>query len=146
MNIFNNIRHYARPTSIGVKYASSQDKDFDGGNKKTSKLKERFKTFLGCFGCLTIIAIVVLLCTVTDGKILLCIGGVMFICAVGPQLLTLFALPFLMASDFTNKKWKIIVLGLIIILLVYGAMYLKEIYFGEGVNPELLDSSRPDRW
>ena len=144
MHIFNNLDKYRRVPSCSNINEISPDKGDDIKKGKWCKIKESFQAGAGCLG------ILILFCSplIFSGEVLLCIGIVAFVCSILPQLLALLGLPFFVASGMTKNRWKILIVGLVIIAFSVLAISLYDNLKGETAedNFEYLDSNRPDKW
>ena len=147
MHIFSDLDKYRRrPTCSNVEEISLK-KDDDTKNGKRSKIKERFQVGAGCLVFLALLCSPILLIVLPE-EVWLCIGIIAFVFGILPRLLALLGLPFLIASGITKSKWKIFIVGIVIIALSVLAISLYDNLKGENTEEyfEYLDSNRPDKW
>lgn len=147
MQIFNNLNQYRRtPPSYSNIEEISLNKNADIKKDKWSKIKDGFKSGAGC---LVVLLLIYSLFILPEAGWLI-IGIVAFVFGILPHLLALLGLPFLLASGITKGKWKIFIVGLVIIIFSVLVISLYEGLKGEkAVNDfeyEYLDSHRPDKW
>lgn len=143
MNIFDELQqqHQQLVTELNANQDNKEYKE-----NKTSKLKDNLKSGLICLLVLAVCIGTFLIFAYADEDVINCILIVVGICTFGWPIITLIALPFVVASQFAKKWWKIIILGIVIVIIAIGLIYSFSTIFDGNSNMEYLDSHRPDRW
>lgn len=147
-HIFRNLEQYKKPRIYTKVEETPPISKEQPKNQKKKKVKEGFQAGLGCLCFLAMFCLPIIVFTAVDEEVILWIGGIAFACFVLPQLLALLGLPFFIASGMTKSKWKIVIIGIVIIALGIGAVALYDSIKGEedDFEYEYLDSNRPDKW
>lgn len=142
MNIFDSL--IQRTTETVVEKKSNPPIKVDK-KVKNNQIKENFQTGLGCFLALLAVVGPILLLVALPKEIILYIGIIAAVCTLGPYLLALLGFPFVVASELVKKRWHMIVVGIIILVILITLILTIGNIFPDS-NYQYLDSHRPDKW